>query len=76
MGTYGVATYGSFYVDGLIRYDYFQTQLNSPTGNLFNQSLDANGFTAASLNRLQLQGAEFELVCRTQSGRRLVERTC
>ena len=45
IGTYGVATYGSFYVDGLLRYDYFQTQLNSPTVNLFNQSVDAHGFT-------------------------------
>jgi outer membrane autotransporter protein len=45
IGTYAVATYGSFYVDGLLRYDYFQTQLNSPTANLFNQSLDAHGFT-------------------------------
>jgi opacity protein-like surface antigen len=45
IGTYAVATYGSFYVDGILRYDYFQTQLNSPTANLFNQKLDAHGFT-------------------------------
>jgi outer membrane autotransporter protein len=48
IGTYGVATYGNFYVDGLIRYDYFQTQLNSPTVNLFNQSIDAHGFTVSA----------------------------
>jgi outer membrane autotransporter protein len=48
IGTYGVATYGSFYVDGLVRYDYFQTQLNSPTVNLFNQSVDAHGFTVSA----------------------------
>jgi outer membrane autotransporter protein len=48
VGTYGVATYGSFYIDGLLRYDYFQTQLNSPTANLFNQSVDARGFTASA----------------------------
>jgi opacity protein-like surface antigen len=48
VGTYAVATYGSFFVDGVLRYDYFQTQLNSPTANLFNQNLDAHGFTFAA----------------------------
>jgi opacity protein-like surface antigen len=48
VGTYGVATYGTFFIDGLIRYDYFETNLNSPSANLFNQKLDAHGFTAAA----------------------------
>lgn len=48
VGTYGVATYGNFFVDGLIRADYFQTDLDSPTALLFNQKVDAHGFTAAA----------------------------
>jgi outer membrane autotransporter protein len=47
VGMYGVATFGNFFVDGLLRYNYFQTDLNSPTANIFNQKLDAHGFTAA-----------------------------
>jgi opacity protein-like surface antigen len=46
VGMYGAATYGNFFVDGLIRADYFQTDLNSPTSNFFNQKVDAHGFTA------------------------------
>ncbi len=48
VGTYAVATYGSFYIDGLIRADYFETSLDSPTANFFNQKVDAHGFTAAA----------------------------
>ncbi len=66
IGTYGVATYGSFYVDGLIRYDYFQTQLNSPTVNLFNQSVDAHGFTVSASTGYNYKVPNSELVRRTQ----------
>jgi opacity protein-like surface antigen len=48
VGTYAVATYGNFFIDGLIRADYFQTDLDSPTAFLFNQKVDAHGFTAAA----------------------------
>jgi opacity protein-like surface antigen len=47
VGSYGVLTKGSFYIDGLVRYDYFETNLNSPTANIFNQQVDAHGATAA-----------------------------
>ena len=47
VGTYAVLTKGSFYVDGLVRADYFQTNLNSPTANIFDQKVDSHGFTAA-----------------------------
>jgi opacity protein-like surface antigen len=47
VGTYAVATKGNFYVDGLIRYDYYETNLDSPTANIYNQKLDAHGVTAA-----------------------------
>jgi opacity protein-like surface antigen len=46
-GSYAVLTKGNFYVDGLVRYDYYQTYLDSPTANIFNQQLDAHGITAA-----------------------------
>jgi opacity protein-like surface antigen len=47
VGTYGVATFGNFFIDGLIRADYYQTDLDSPTADTFNQKLDAHGFAAA-----------------------------
>ncbi len=47
VGSYGVLTKDSFYVDGLLRYDFFETNLNSPSANIFNQQVDASGFTAA-----------------------------
>jgi outer membrane autotransporter protein len=48
LGSYAVLTKGDFYIDGLIRYDYFQTALNSPTANIFDQKVDAHGWTLAS----------------------------
>ncbi|MBV9970193.1 MAG: autotransporter outer membrane beta-barrel domain-containing protein, partial [Xanthobacteraceae bacterium] len=48
LGTYAVLTKGSFYVDGLLRYDYFQTNLNSPTANIFDEKIDAHGLTLAA----------------------------
>jgi outer membrane autotransporter protein len=48
VGTYGVLTKGDFYVDGLFRYDYFQTDLNSPTANIFDEKVDARGWTLAA----------------------------
>jgi opacity protein-like surface antigen len=48
LGSYAVLTKGDFYVDGLIRYDYFQTDLNSPTANIFDQKVDAHGWTLAA----------------------------
>ena len=48
VGTYLVATQGNFFIDGLVRFDYYQTNLDSPTINLFNQSLDAYGYSVSS----------------------------
>jgi outer membrane autotransporter protein len=48
VGMYGVATKGNFFIDGLVRADYFETNLNSPTANFFNQKTDAHGFTVAA----------------------------
>ncbi len=48
VGTYAVLTKGDFYVDGLLRYDYFETDLNSPTANIFDQKVDAHGYTLAA----------------------------
>jgi opacity protein-like surface antigen len=47
VGTYLVATQGNFFVDGLVRFDYYQTSLNSPSINVFNQKLDAYGYSAS-----------------------------
>jgi outer membrane autotransporter protein len=45
VGAYAAATYGGFFVDGLIRSEYYQTNLNAFGVNLFNQSIDAHGIS-------------------------------
>jgi opacity protein-like surface antigen len=47
VGTYAAAILGSFFIEGKIQADYFQTTLDSPTATIFNQKVDAHGFTAA-----------------------------
>lgn len=42
-GWYGAATKGGFYVDGQIRWDYYNTQLNDPANLVFNQNFNAKG---------------------------------
>jgi opacity protein-like surface antigen len=45
VGIYAAATRGGFFVDGLIRTEYYQTSLNAPGVNLFNQNIDAHGIS-------------------------------
>jgi opacity protein-like surface antigen len=45
VGTYAVATKGSFFADALIRYDNYDLNMNSPGLNLFNQKDDAHGIS-------------------------------
>jgi opacity protein-like surface antigen len=43
-GFYAAATYGGFFIDGQVRFDYIQNRLNDPLVNgLVNQNLDARG---------------------------------
>jgi len=42
-GGYAAATYGGFFVDALVRAEYYQSNLNAPLFNLFNQNIDAHG---------------------------------
>jgi outer membrane autotransporter protein len=44
-GVYAAATYGGFFVDGLLRAEYYQTKLNAPGDFLFNQEIDAHGWS-------------------------------
>src|SRR5258708_2511609 len=46
VGTYAVATSGGFFVDGMIRFDYYQTTLNSPSLNLFNPNFHPPAISA------------------------------
>jgi outer membrane autotransporter protein len=48
VGMYAAANYGRFFVDGVLRYDSFETSLDSPNANIFDQKLDAHGFTLAA----------------------------
>jgi outer membrane autotransporter protein len=47
-GGYAAATYGGFFVDALVRAEYYQTNLNAPGIDLFNQSIDAHGVSFSS----------------------------
>ncbi len=45
-GVYAAATYGGFFIDGQIRFDYIQNRLNDPlVSGLFDQSLDARAIS-------------------------------
>jgi opacity protein-like surface antigen len=46
-GVYAVATKGNFFVDGLVRYDSYNVDLNSPGLNIFDQKIDAHGFSVS-----------------------------
>jgi outer membrane autotransporter protein len=48
VGTYAVATNGGFFADASVRGDYFQTTLNSPSINLYSQSVDARGISVTA----------------------------
>jgi outer membrane autotransporter protein len=48
IGAYAAATYNGFSVDALLRTEYYQTNLNAPGVNLFNQEIDAHGITFAA----------------------------
>jgi outer membrane autotransporter protein len=47
-GAYAAATYattsGTFFIDGLLRAEYYQANLNGPGVNIFNQNIDAHGY--------------------------------
>jgi opacity protein-like surface antigen len=45
IGTYAAATYGGFFAEGLLRFNYYETNLNSPSVNIYNQKLDAHGIS-------------------------------
>ncbi len=43
VGTYAAATYGGFFAEGLLRFNYYEINLNSPGVNVYDQKLDAHG---------------------------------
>jgi outer membrane autotransporter protein len=48
VGGYVAATKGNFFFDALIRYDNHDLSLNSPGASVFDQKLDAHGFSAST----------------------------
>jgi opacity protein-like surface antigen len=45
VGTYAAATYGGFFIDALLRYNFYETSLDSPSINLFHQKIDGHGIS-------------------------------
>ncbi|MDQ6867771.1 MAG: autotransporter domain-containing protein [Pseudomonadota bacterium] len=46
VGLYGAATKGGFFVDGQVRWNYYQNKIADTSNGLFGQNLDARGFSA------------------------------
>jgi opacity protein-like surface antigen len=47
-GVYGAATYGGFFVDGQVRWDFYQNTINDPANSLVNQKFDARGWAVSA----------------------------
>jgi outer membrane autotransporter protein len=47
VGAYAAATNGGFFVDGLVRFNWFENALNSPALGLNDQKLDAHGVSVS-----------------------------
>jgi outer membrane autotransporter protein len=47
-GIYAAATKGGFFIDGLLRAQYYQSTLTAPGDNLFGQAVDAHGWSFSS----------------------------
>lgn len=43
VGLYGAVTKGGLFLDGQVRWNYYQNTLTDPTNGLFNQNVDARG---------------------------------
>ena len=48
VGIYAAATKGGFFIDGLLRAEYYQSTLTAPGNNLFGQAIDAHGWSFSS----------------------------
>jgi opacity protein-like surface antigen len=48
VGVYAAATKGGFFIDGLLRAEYYQSTLTAPGDNLFGQAIDAHGWSFSS----------------------------
>jgi outer membrane autotransporter protein len=44
-GTYAAATYGGFFIDALLRYNFYETSLDGPSVGLFHQKIDGHGIS-------------------------------
>jgi opacity protein-like surface antigen len=56
-GTYIVATYGNFFVDAMVRTQYYNIELNSPNANLYGQPVGAHGISFSTSAGYQFQFA-------------------
>jgi opacity protein-like surface antigen len=48
VGLYGAATYGGFYVDAQVRWDFYQNNISDSANGIFNQNFDARGVAFAA----------------------------
>ena len=48
LGAYFTASRNGFYIDGLIRGDFYSATFNSPVAGIFNQSANAQGFSISA----------------------------
>ena len=55
IGLYGAATNGGFAIDALLRTEYYQSVIDAPIANIFNEGIDAHGWTFATSATYQWQ---------------------
>jgi opacity protein-like surface antigen len=55
VGTYAAATKGGFFIDGLVRAEYYQTTLDAAQSNIFNQTVGAHGYSVSGSMGYQYQ---------------------
>jgi opacity protein-like surface antigen len=48
VGLYGLATHGGFYVDGLVRMDFYQNHITFPNGGIIDQAFNARAISISS----------------------------
>jgi opacity protein-like surface antigen len=55
VGTYAAATKDGFFIDGLVRAEYYQTTLDAAQSNIFNQTIGARGWSVSGSMGYQYQ---------------------
>jgi opacity protein-like surface antigen len=68
IGVYGAVTKGGFFAQGTVRWQDFQGSFNSPSINLFNQNVNAHGWTVSGSTGYQYKIANSDWFIEPSAG--------